>query len=409
MRGSLLIVGGAVRASADEILARFIAGAGGSGARFAVLPAATVNPDRSFASFEEQLGRLGVDGDSVSLLRVSLRKPGWEKGAWDPAQVGLAALSDGIWILGGDQNAIVDALVDADGTESPLLVTLRDRLAHGAIIGGTSAGAAVMSDPMIAGGTSFGALSAPLASGPGYTEISDNLYLRRGLGFFPAGITDQHFDSRARLGRLLVACLSGHHPSGTGYGLAEDTAVVWDAASGTLDVLGAGGLYVIDTSTASMDLVGDQRRIRGALLHYILAGERFDTVRGTIDRVDSKSLDPASPSFAVPFPDASGVMSGYGQLVDFVGTMLMDNHADGLHADDASGTVYVRSWLTGILGSAGTTAAPARDGFRAWEVRLGRYAGQTTAWASARGTGHIGFSSVRVDILPVLMDIRYRL
>ena len=64
-----------------------------------------------------------------------------------------------------------------------------------------------MSRDMIAGGVSFTALLEPLASAYSDSEDQDSgrLFLSRGLGFLPDGLVDQHFDRKARLGRLVRA------------------------------------------------------------------------------------------------------------------------------------------------------------------------------------------------------------
>lgn len=213
---------------------------------------------------------------SVHLLRASCRVPGWEGGSEDPALVSLLETCDGIWIAGGNQNEIMSCLVRADGSDTPLLAALRRRLAAGAVIGGTSAGAAVMSNPMIGGGTSFGALCLPRATGTGKTEISDALLVCPGLGFFPVGIVDQHFDTRARLGRLMEATLVEDGAGRLAFGVAEDSAMVWNASSSSISALGAGGVYVVDVRKAHHRVINGQSRIQGAALHFLCEGDSYN-------------------------------------------------------------------------------------------------------------------------------------
>ena len=85
---------------------------------------------------------------------------------------------------------------------------------------GSSAGAAIMSDPMITSGSSVEALVYPPAPQPHDTRLS----VGRGLGFFPLGLVDQHFLQRGRLGRLVAAMMATGWPHG--FGIDENTAMV---------------------------------------------------------------------------------------------------------------------------------------------------------------------------------------
>ncbi len=107
----------------------------------------------------------------------------------------------GIWFVGGDQTYITDVLLNDDQSATLVLENLWAAYYGGAVIGGTSAGAAIMSDVMIAGGDSLGALTN------GYvTDYDDSsldyqnqggLIVEKGLGFFKYGIIDQHFDRKS--------------------------------------------------------------------------------------------------------------------------------------------------------------------------------------------------------------------
>lgn len=406
-------------AHAAEVFAAFVQAAGGPGKRFAVLPSGSSVPDMAFAAVRGHLAGLGVPADAVHLLRASCRVPGWEGGAEDPGIVALVDGCDGIWILGGDQNQIMRCLVHSDGSDSPLLAALRRRLAAGAVIGGTSAGAAVMSNPMIGGGTSFGALCLPRADGVGNTEISDALLVSPGLGFFPGGVVDQHFDARSRLGRLIEAAMVEDGAWRPAFGVAEDSAMLWQAASSTVTAIGAGGVYIADVRKARRQLVHGQSRILGVALHYLSGGDSWNMESGEFRFPDKQLLLPDDAYYAVPQPEASGVLSGYGQLRDFIACFLLDNRPDclfhvagpaagpeaGLDARSETGQVT----STGTSSVSGSTAGYARsyligmkDGKRlAWEIRFHRDPLRTKAWS---GKG-IGFSDVVMDLLPVHLSI----
>jgi cyanophycinase len=329
----------------------------------------------------------------VTQLRVSEQVAGWERGAYDPETVAEAERADGIWLPGGDQNAITRLLLTPEGADTPLLAALRRRLDSGAAIGGTSAGAAVMSDPMIGSGTSFGSLALPRATGPADAEVTDALWVTRGFGFFTRGIVDQHFDSRARLARLVEAAMVEDGARRLAFGVAEDSAMVYDRAADTAEMVGAGGLYVVDTRNAARDAVGGRTRIRGVVLHYLTPGDRMDLGSCRVEAVGKTPIDEGSRTFAVRSPVSCGVLSPYGRLAEFAGSMLMDNDPESLELDAERGIRFVRSLAAGSLES----------GSPAWEIRLGREDGSSRAWY---GSG-IGFEGVVVDIVPARLEVSY--
>jgi cyanophycinase len=403
----LIIAGGALADHAAEVFSAFVQAAGGPGKSFGVLPSGSSVPDEAFGVVRGHLAALEVPAASVHLLQASPRVPGWEGGAEDPALVATLDGCDGIWLPGGDQNEIRRCLVRPDGSDTPLLASLRRRLAAGAVIGGTSAGAAVMSNPMIGGGTSFGALCLPRAGGVGGTEISDALHVCPGLGFFPGGLIDQHFDARARLGRLIEAALVEDGAQRPAFGIAEDSAMVWEAASNTISAIGAGGVYIVDVRGARRRVVHGQSRIQGVVLHYLCDGDSWNLASGEFRFGDKQFLSPDDAYYAVPLPEASGVLSGYGQLRDFVTNFLLDNSLDCLfhEAGPAAGLDY-GTGTNAVSGSAGGYARSyligMKDGSRtAWELRFHRDPLRTKAWT---GKG-IAFTDVLMDLLPVRLTV----
>lgn len=101
--------------------------------------------------------------------------------------------------------------------------------------------------------------------------------LTSGLGLLPGVIVDQHFDQRARYGRLMSLVASS--PDLLGIGIDEDTAAeVRDGRM--LTVLGSGAVFVIDASAAVSD-VSEARRhapllVSGAVVHSLPTGATFD-------------------------------------------------------------------------------------------------------------------------------------
>jgi len=198
----VLCGGGTLPPAARE---RFLSLAGGAKAVIVVIPTASAaadNPDER-ESFLAPWQRLGPA--RVVWLHTRDRKE-----ADTDAFCQCLTSATGVWISGGDQSRLTSTYL---GTRTE--AALRGVLRRGGVVGGTSAGAAVMGHPMIRGGQTQADL------GPGF-------------GLLPQTIVDQHFFKRQRESRLKDAL--SQHPRLRGLGIDEDTAVVIHA--GRLEVLG---------------------------------------------------------------------------------------------------------------------------------------------------------------------------
>jgi cyanophycinase len=113
----------------------------------------------------------------------------------------------------------------------------------------------------------------------GSTPSPDMVTMAPGLGLTNKFIVDQHFRERDRLGRLLTAL--AYNPFAVGLGLDEDTAA-FIRPDDTLDVVGSGGITVIDPRDLSYSSMSKARRgdpvsLIGVKLHILIAGGRFET------------------------------------------------------------------------------------------------------------------------------------
>ena len=172
----LLVIGGGKRP--PEAIKRFVEWSGGEKAKLLVITWATAQPDASFASFSKDLSAF-----KTASVEPSPTAPlDSEKRSKFVAQIKDAT---GIYFTGGDQNRIMEVLKDEE-----LLKLLRTKYAFGTPFGGTSAGAAVMSDPMMTGDADLKILDG--------TKVG----IRTGLGLIPNVIFDQHFLVRQRHNRL---------------------------------------------------------------------------------------------------------------------------------------------------------------------------------------------------------------
>src|SRR5262245_66100136 len=143
--------------------------------------------------------------------------------------------ASGICFTGGNQLRLTTLL---GGT--PVAKLIRQRNANGVTVGGTSAGASILSEHMIAFGDE------------GSSVISGSVRLAPGLGLTNRFVIDQHFRQRDRLGRLITAL--AYNPFAVGIGLDEDTAV-FISPDEVLEVEGSGGVTIVDANDATFSSV----------------------------------------------------------------------------------------------------------------------------------------------------------
>jgi cyanophycinase len=209
---NLIIVGGGTIPA--EAKARFVELAGGKKAKIVVVPTASIDADKA----EKRDGYLNQwrAFEPASLEPFHTRD---RKLADDPAFAKSLREASAVWFSGGDQNRIIAAyrgtLVEKE---------LHKLLERGGVIGGTSAGAAVMSDVMIQGGR-----DSQVKIGPGF-------------GFLKGIVVDQHFTQRNRVGRLRVVL--ERHPHFAGLGIDEGTAVV--VRGGRIEIIGVAAATAIN-------------------------------------------------------------------------------------------------------------------------------------------------------------------
>ncbi len=252
-RGWIVPVGGAEeKVRAPRILARFAEIAGGKDARIAIIPTASKLDDMG-ERYEAIFGELGVA--RARTLPFKVREDA-SRDDW------LATLDDatGVFLTGGNQLRISTIL---GGT--PVAKMVRRLNASGVVVGGTSAGAAILSEHMIAGGQG------------GATPKAGLTKLVPGFGLTNRVIIDQHFRQRDRLGRLLTAL--AYNPFAVGLGLDEDTAA-FIGPENEIEVTGSGAITVVDPGAiehSSIAAVGSGKPFSfiGLRLHIITDGGRF--------------------------------------------------------------------------------------------------------------------------------------
>lgn len=178
--------------------------------------------------------------------------------------------ADGVFINGGDQSLTLKAFIKPDGSDSEMLSLIKEKLRNEYfIVGGTSAGTAVMSGgifagvntPMITNGASNVAIvrgakknQLPVEGCQKSNMCNENLLnsdltfrSKGGLGLFHWGIMDTHFSERGRQGRLAKLVLETN--SRFGFGVDEATALIVSELSSeapSFNVIGQGGVFIVE-------------------------------------------------------------------------------------------------------------------------------------------------------------------
>lgn len=258
-QGSLIIVGGGD--TPTSIQERFISLAGGAQkAKIAIFPMASLKSDEEAQEISLDFRKLGAEAQVVSI---------GEGDANSDSTAKYLEQFSGYWFSGGDQSKLANLLV---GTKA--LETIDRRYREGAAVGGTSAGASVMTTLMLTG-------KWRKAKSPEEEEIV-NIARRmkevvKGFGIFKGAIVDQHFMHRPRYNRLISAVLD--HPELIGVGIDEETALlvrpdrVWE-------VLGNNYVKIFDARRAHIvDDEGPMAKASDIRMHVLPEGGTFNPKR----------------------------------------------------------------------------------------------------------------------------------
>ncbi len=251
-KGHLVLIGGGEKP--PEAMRKFVELAGGPTAPIVAIPTASKEPD--IVEYYLKLFKEDYGCANVAVLDIKSKAD-----AMRPDYAEAAGKAGGIFFSGGDQIRITSALL---GT--PVGAAIADAFARGAVVGGTSAGTACQSDPMITGEGNFEVIRAR------------SVELWRGLGLFRGVVVDQHFIARQRSNRLISVILE--HPDLLGVGVDEDTAI-WVRPNDTFEVIGKSCVTVLDAKGARVtrqpvETGLDPLGVHGMRVHVLLAGEQFD-------------------------------------------------------------------------------------------------------------------------------------
>jgi cyanophycinase len=258
--GTLIVIGGNEAKEGDRPILELIAKRAASG-KLVVFTIASQEPDEQWQRYEKTFKELGV-------AHVEQFDARHREDLIDQARPDTLDEDTVVFFAGGDQMKITSRL---GGT--PLCDRMRQLYTQGALIAGTSSGASVMAEVMMAAG-----------EGESSHQGQESIRLSPGLGLISGVIIDQHFAERGRMGRLLGAV--GQNPRLLGIGIDEDTALVIQGHE-QAGVIGSGAVYIVDGRhvTHADTFESPERAISlfGATVHVLSAGDRFNLT----DRVPS--------------------------------------------------------------------------------------------------------------------------
>jgi len=253
-RGFIIPIGGGEDKEKEMLIHRkFVELSGGADSDIVVVPTAS-QLETTGPNYNEIFRELGAG--QVEFLPINSRED-----CENPSYVEMLDRATGIFMTGGNQLRLSTIL---GGT----LVTQKIRRcnAAGVPVAGTSAGASIMSEHMVAGGDSN---SSP---------AEDAVNLAPGMGLTNAVIIDQHFTQRNRLGRLLSA--SSYNPFLIGLGIDEDTAA-FIGPDDVFEVIGSGTVTVVDAGSMTYSSMwqagrGEALSLLGLKIDVLGEGCRYD-------------------------------------------------------------------------------------------------------------------------------------
>lgn len=236
------------------VLRRALGHVPGPARRVEIIPTASAEPREIVRPYLAAFRDIGATEVGVLDIRT-------QADASDPAAVARIQAADLVYMTGGAQARLAAAIA---GT--PVHAAMREKLAAGGVIAGTSAGAAAMSATMIAQGI------ATLRKG--------NVEISEGLALLPHVIIDTHFTERGRFGRLLEAVATS--PSLLGIGIGENTAIV--VRGPMMEVVGAGSVVLVDGREMRYSNVAEighdePLAMDRLVLHTLAEGHHYDLAR----------------------------------------------------------------------------------------------------------------------------------
>ena len=240
----------------EGILYHVVKEAGGINAKIVIIPTASRIPVEVGENYLNAFKTLGCN--NVHVLDIRSKEDSEKQNSID-----IIKSANCIMFSGGDQSKITDKI---GGTTIHDIIVERYQNESGFVIAGTSAGAMVMANKMIAGGSASEA----------FIKGAVNMY--EGLGLIPELIVDTHFIRRGRFGRQSEAVAK--HPNLIGIGLAEDTGMIIKNGN-DCTVIGSGMVIIFDGSklTHNNEKIlkeGTPMTMANLIIHVLSNGDQYN-------------------------------------------------------------------------------------------------------------------------------------
>jgi cyanophycinase len=240
----------------EGILAHVVRESGGIDAKIVVIPTASSIPDEVSQNYLDTFAKLGCK--NIHILDIRSREDSEKQ-----ASIDLVKTANCIMFSGGNQSKIMDKI---GGTITRSILVERYKNEAGFVIAGTSAGAMVMANEMISGGSATEAF------------VKGAVSMYKGLGLIPELIIDTHFIQRGRFGRQSEAVAKFPHL--LGIGLAEDTGMIIKNGN-DCTVIGSGMAILFDGSklTHNNEKIlkeGTPMTMANLCIHVLSNGDKFD-------------------------------------------------------------------------------------------------------------------------------------
>lgn len=240
----------------EGILYHVVKEAGGKDANIVIIPTASSIPVEVGENYLTAFDTLGCK--NVAVLDIRSKEDSETKHAID-----LIKNANCIMFSGGNQSKITDKI---GGTTIHEILLDRYKNDEGFVIAGTSAGAMVMANEMIAGGSAT----------ESFIKGAVNMY--KGLGLIPELVVDTHFIRRGRFGRQSEAVAK--FPNLLGIGLAEDTGMIIKNGN-DCTVIGSGMVIIFDGSKLTHNnekilTEGTPMTIANLTVHVLSNGDQYD-------------------------------------------------------------------------------------------------------------------------------------
>lgn len=243
--GTLILIGGAVDPAGPALDVFLRLSGARDGAKIVGFTTASTDPVGSAIEWKNAFATVGATNVEFPIIDRRQR-------AQDPELARMVLDASGIFLGGGDQVHLVATL-----SGSRVGRAIKEAFTAGAVVCGTSAGAAALSDTMLAGGEmDEEGQEVPLYLGPGFGL----------LGF--SALIDTHFSKRGRLQRLFRRV--AENPELMGLGIDEDTALVVRGHLG--EVVGRGSVYFVDGRGVRFDNAEEAAKGAPLTLSYLRVG-----------------------------------------------------------------------------------------------------------------------------------------